>query len=53
MALAAPGAFSRGNFGSAECVLCGCYVTHGNGWLHVQTSSVVCGTCMSDPLAGA
>jgi hypothetical protein len=48
-ALATPGGFSRGNFGSAACTLCGSYVTLGNGWLDVLTSSVVCGTCMPDP----
>jgi hypothetical protein len=49
MALATPGGFSRGNFGSADCALCGCWVTLGNGWLHVLTSSVLCPTCMPDP----
>jgi hypothetical protein len=50
-ALATPGGFSRGNFGSAPCALCGVWCTLGNGWLHVQTSSVVCPTCMLDPWA--
>ena len=51
MALATPGGFSRGNFTSAECARCGTYCTLGFGWLHVQTSSVVCGTCLPDPWA--
>ena len=51
MALATPGGFSRGNFTSAECARCGTYSPLGVGWLHVQTSSVVCGTCLPDPWA--
>jgi hypothetical protein len=49
MALATPGGFSRGNFDTADCALCGCWVTMGNGWLHVTLQAVVCGTCMPDP----
>jgi hypothetical protein len=48
-ALACPGGFARGNFVTADCALCGCWVTMGNGWLHVLTESVVCPTCMPDP----
>jgi len=47
--LATPGGFSRGNFGMAECALCGSLITMGNGWRHITLEAVVCGTCLPDP----
>jgi hypothetical protein len=51
MALATPGGWSRGNFSTADCALCGCWVTMGNGWRNIALEAVVCGTCMVDPWA--